>query len=929
MEDYRRTLNLLNTPFPMKADLPRREPDMLSFWEKMGLYRRFLERNQGRPTFILHDGPPYSNGHIHLGTALNKVLKDIVVKFKGMTGWMTPMVPGWDNHGMPIENEIIREFREKKMPLERFAVRKRCREFAAEWVGVQRSEFKRLGAIGEWENPYLTMSAEYESKILETFAELVDRGYIYRSPRPVHWCITCRTSLANIEIEYKDKTSYSLWIRFPLVDDPRSLFVGLPKARVFAMVWTTTPWTIPGNLAITAHPGFAYVVVKEGNDYYLLGQDLLEAVRQELGLVEAKVIKQLAGKDLDGLVFRHPIFDRASKILLGNFVTGDTGTGLVHTAPGHGHDDFEIGRANKLPVLCPVDEGGHFTNEAGEFAGLSLEAGDQAVMDALKREGNLLKRATVEHSYPFCWRCHNPLVFRTTLQWYMNIDYEGHRRKELEAIEKLKWYPARSLDRIRGFITTQPDWCLSRQRFWGVGIPAFYCRKCGEAMLSGDVIRRVARMVKEHHADVWYDDEKMSGLTQGLQCSKCGGTELVREKDILDVWFDSACSNLVVLEGRPDHHWPAELYLEGSDQHRGWFSLSMTVAMGARQAPPYRGVVTHGFVVDKNGLAMHKSLGNFIAPSEVTDKFGADVLRLWAVSSEYYDDVRVGDEIMDRVVEAYRKIRNTLRFLLANTSDFDYAKDRVGDEEIRFVDRYIRSRLQRTIAQVRTHYENFEFHKVYHLLYNFCVVDLSSMYFDILKDRLYTWPPRSPGRRAAQTVLAELVEALVMMLAPILSFTTEEAYQLMPGRKQESVFLNDMPSSKADRQDDVLEKDIEELLSVREFVLKRLEVERQAKTIGSGLEARVLIVALSETTRDLVAKYMSELPAFFIVSQVEITSRDALGPAAIFDEKLRLGVDCRTALGSKCRRCWIYSPDVGQTKAHPELCGKCVSALEV
>lgn len=580
-------------------------------------------------------------------------------------------------------------------------------------------------------------------------------------------------------------------------------------------------------------------------------------------------------------------------------------------------------------MLCPVDEGGRFTDEALEFAGLDLKAGDLAVMEALRREGTLLKQDTIEHAYPFCWRCHNPLIFRTTLQWYMNIDLNDHRVKELAAIgERVRWIPERSYDRIKGFIQAQPDWCLSRQRFWGVGIPAFYCSKCGEALLTAENVRRVASLVKELSAEVWYDDDKIKESFRDLKCPRCSGTDLTKEKDILDVWFDSSCSSFAVLESRLQHRWPVDLYLEGSDQHRGWFSLSLTVAMGARQTPPYRAVITHGFVLDKNGLAMHKHLGNVISPQEVVDRIGADVLRLWVASSEYFDDVRCSDEILERVVEAYRKIRNTIRFLLTNASDFDYEADRVADGGLLPIDRYIRSRLQKVIGDVTAYYEAYEFHRVYHLIYQFCVVELSSMYLDILKDRLYTWSKNSTGRRAAQTVLYELLEALLVMISPVLSFTAEEAYQALPRHKKDSIFLENFPRPIPDRTNKQLETEFESMINARELVLKRLEMERQTKTIGSGLEAKVLLSPGSEHWESLFKKYNGQLAHFFIVSQVEVVPRASLGPNAIFDDVLKLGVDFKPADGDKCRRCWIYSTDVGKDSSYPDLCNKCISALE-
>ncbi|MEO0225895.1 MAG: class I tRNA ligase family protein, partial [candidate division WOR-3 bacterium] len=562
------------------------------------------------------------------------------------------------------------------------------------------------------------------------------------------------------------------------------------------------------------------------------------------------------------------------------------------------------------------------------FAGLDLKSGDLAVMDTLRREKNLLKQDTIEHSYPFCWRCRNPLIFRTTLQWYMKIDHNDDRQRKLTALEKVRWFPERSLDRMRAFVTAQPDWCLSRQRFWGVGIPVFYCKKCGEAILSAPVIRKVAQLVNESSAEVWYDDEKMGMVFKNLTCPECGASDLIREKDILDVWFDSSCSNLVVLESRADHNWPADLYLEGSDQHRGWFSLSLTVAMARRGEPPFKAVITHGFVLDKDGMAMHKSLGNAISPQDIVDRYGADVLRLWVASSEYFDDVRCGDEILERVVEAYRKIRNTIRFLLINTADFNYQSDRVGDQEIKFIDRYIRSRLQKVIEEALKGYNDYEFHRVFHLLYQFCVVELSAVYFDILKDRLYTWPKRSIGRRAAQTVLYEILESLVLLLAPILSFTAEEAYQAMSGDKAESVFLNQMPRPSAGLRDEDLEMEFEQLFRVRALVMRRLEIDRQAKNIGSSLEAKVLMAIEDERTRSLVDKYLENLPAFFIVSGIDLVEKEKLSAGSLYDNDIKLGVDIKRAEGSKCRRCWIYSTEVGENDTYPDLCTKCVNALE-
>jgi isoleucyl-tRNA synthetase len=917
--DYSRTLNLPKTDFPMRADLAKREPDFQRFWEEIDLYRRSLEKEAPKGTFILHDGPPYSNGDIHMGHALNKILKDIIVKFKTMDGYRSPYVPGWDNHGMPIENNVAQEFRKKKLRPSRLELRRRCREYAAQWVETQRKEFRRLGVRGDWDNPYLTMAPEFEATIVAVFGDLARAGYIYRGLKPIHWCPTDETALAEAEIEYEEKTSPSIYVRFPLVDDPNNIFQR-PGDRNFTIIWTTTPWTIPANLAVAVHPDFDYVLVDAGEERYLLAQGLLEATMKAIGVTEYQVVATYRGAELMGLVFRHPIFERPSPVVTAEYVTLDAGTGVVHTAPGHGREDFMTGQKFGLPILNPVDPSGHFTEEAGPFAGMDLKTGDRAVIDRLGEEGALLAEETVRHSYPHCWRCHGPLIFRATVQWFMDIDHNEHRRRCLEAINEVRWYPPESIHRITSMVANRPDWCLSRQRSWGVGIPVFYCAGCEKEILTDEALAAVHRLVREQGSDAWFELEAAAILPAGFRCPHCGAAEFTKETDILDVWFDSGSTCRGVLEERPELRFPADVYLEGSDQHRGWFNSSLMIGVGTRGQAPYRAVVTNGWMLDANGRAMHKSWGNAISPMEVVNKYGADILRLWVASTDYFQDVRLGEEILKRVTDAYRRIRNTFRYMLSNLYDFDPAAHTVPYGELPEIDRWALHQLAELTDRCREGYEAYEFHRVYHAVHNFCAVEMSAFYLDVLKDRLYTFTAESPGRRAAQTVLFALAESLARLLAPVLSHTCEEVWRFLPAAGEErpaSVQLAPFPEADPAWRDEALATRWSEILAVRDEVNRALEDAKQAGAVEKPLNARVTVAAPGPLHARL-SSMGDQLANVFIVSQAELKMNGADGAVHVTVEP---------APGDRCDRCWLVLPTVGSDAEHPTLCHRCVPAV--
>ncbi|MCX8118096.1 MAG: isoleucine--tRNA ligase [Desulfobacterota bacterium] len=913
--NYRETLNLPKTDFPMKANLSKREPEILKMWESREIYRKMVDQSRGREKYVLHDGPPYANGNIHIGTALNKILKDIIVKSKFMAGYHSPYVPGWDCHGLPVEHEVEKALGKKKAELSTVEIRRRCREYASKFVNIQREEFKRLGVFGSWEDPYLTMDFRYQATIVREFGKFLLNGSVYKGKKPVHWCPTCKTALAEAEVKYEDHRSPSIYVKFRMISPLPTLEEGKGKA-VSVVIWTTTPWTIPANLAIALHPDFTYVAVDVGKEVYLLAEGLLQSVMEKFGIDSYRVLAKFSGRELEGLKTRHPLYDRESVIVLAPYVTLDVGTGCVHTAPGHGQEDYETGIEYGLEIYSPVDDDGRFTAEVPFFAGQFVFDANPAVNQKLAEVGALLKEEEMVHSYPHCWRTNDPIIFRATEQWFISMDKTGLRRHALQAINGVKWIPHWGRDRIYGMVENRPDWCVSRQRAWGIPITVFYCSACKEPLANEETIDHVARLFEERGADVWFEEEPARLLPEGTRCPRCGEKAFVKETDILDVWFDSGVSWAAVLEPRKDLEFPASLYLEGSDQHRGWFHSSLLTAVGTRKRAPYAAVLTHGFVVDGEGKKMSKSAGNVIAPEEVINRLGADVLRLWVSAEDYRDDIKISEEILKRLADAYFRIRNTFRFLLGNLYDFDPERDRVAYRELHEIDRWALHRLQKLILRVREAYERFEFHVVYHSVQNFCAVEMSSTYFDILKDRLYTFPSRSAGRRAAQTALYEILSGLARLMAPILSFTSEEVWQHLPGGKPESVHLTSFPEVRQEYLDEALNERWDRIWELRSEVTKALEEARKERKIGLSLDAQVHLY-LPEKDYEFFKSLAHDLKTVFIVSSVTLHR----------EEKERR-VEVHRAEGEKCERCWNYDVSVGKDPQYTTACARCVEALK-
>ncbi|MCR4399779.1 MAG: isoleucine--tRNA ligase [Syntrophomonadaceae bacterium] len=905
----------------MRANLPAREPEILEFWRELDIYRRVADKNRGREKFVLHDGPPYANGHIHLGHTLNKVLKDIIVRYHSMTGFDAPYVPGWDTHGLPIEQQAIKEMGLDRHRTDVLEFRRHCKEYALRYVDIQREEFKRLGVRGDWENPYLTLDPGFEAVQIGVFGEMARKGYIYKGLKPVYWCADCETALAEAEIEYGDKTSPSIYVKFPLRDS-RGLF---PEEGVAVVIWTTTPWTLPANTGISVHPDFEYVLVETGGERFVVAKGLLERVAAEVGWKDYQVLQTFPGSALERAVCRHPFVERDSLLVCGEHVTLEQGTGCVHTAPGHGEEDFAVGRRYDLPVISPLDDRGVFTAEGGRFAGMFCYDANPAIIAHLQELGMLLHSSSLVHQYPHCWRCKNPIVYRATEQWFASID--GFREAALAAIDTVRWIPAWGRDRIYNMVRDRGDWCISRQRTWGVPIPIFYCLSCGEYVIDETTIAHLQGLFAEEGSDVWFAREAAELLPAGYRCPHCGGEGFRKETDIMDVWFDSGSSHKAVLETRPDLRWPADMYLEGSDQHRGWFNSSLSTAVAVTGQAPYRIVLTHGFLVDEQGRKMSKSLGNVVDPLAIIEQMGADILRLWVSSADYRTDVAASDNIMKQAAEAYRKIRNTCRFVLGNLADFDPARDRVAFAELPELDRWALLRLHRLIERVSRAFNEYEFHVVYHSIHNFCAVDMSAVYFDIIKDRLYTSAAADPRRRAAQTVLYEVIHALVRMLAPILAFTSEEVWQhLRREGEVPSVQLTDWPVASEECLDTSLETRWEQVLRAREVVAKALELARQQKRVGHSLGAAVTLYG-DEKWRALLES-LQDREQVFIVSRVEVAAlEEAPGEAVGLEASPGLRVAVHPAPGEKCERCWVVSPTVGQEAGHPTLCQRCVEVV--
>jgi len=923
--DYGKTLNLPKTDFPMRANLPEREPGILKFWDEIGIYRLVAQKNAGRPKFILHDGPPYANGHIHLGHTLNKVLKDIVVKYHTMAGYDSPYVPGWDTHGLPIEQQAIKALGINRHSIDPVEFRTKCKEYALKFVDIQREEFKRLGVRGDWENPYLTLMPHFEAAQIGVFGEMAKRGYIYKGLKPVYWCAGCETALAEAEVEYGEKHSPSIHVRFPVTDGKGIL----PGSDTYLVIWTTTPWTLMANVAICLHPDFDYVLARFSGERYVVAKDLLGQFSEAAGLSSPEIVKEFKGKDLEGVVCRHPFIDRQSLVILGDHVTLEAGTGCVHTAPGHGQEDFVAGRQYDLPVISPVNGRGFFTDEAGEFAGQKITEANKGIIEKLAAAGDLLAKGTVLHQYPHCWRCKQPVFFRATEQWFASI--EGFRQATLDQIRQVRWIPAWGEDRIHNMVANRGDWCISRQRTWGVPIPIFYCAGCGKEIINDRTISHLQGLFREHGSDVWFAREAAGLVPPGLKCEACGADGFTKETDIMDVWFDSGSSHLGVLSQPdiwPDLRWPADLYLEGSDQHRGWFNSSISTSVAVTGQAPYRAVLTHGFVVDEQGRKMSKSLGNVVDPLKVISQMGADILRLWVSSADYRGDLAVSQSILKQMTESYRKIRNTARFLVSNLYDYNPDTDRLEYGELAEIDRWALLRLQKLVDRVLAGYRDYEYHVVYHAVHNFCVVDMSALYLDIIKDRLYTAPPASKARRSAQTVLYEVLNSLVRLISPVLAFTSEEIWRYVPqkGDKPVSVQLCDLPEVNEDLLDPALEKKWEHLLEIRAVATRALEAARQGKLIGNSLEA-VTDLYVSAEVYQFLAPLRDDLATLFIVSGVVI-NRGQAPEGAVSDAAVPgFAVVVRRAPGEKCQRCWNYHEGVGGDRDHPALCPRCAEVV--
>ena len=917
--DYNSTMNLPKTDFPMRGNLPQKEPEMIKRWQDQKLYQKLMEKNEGLPLYVLHDGPPYANGDIHMGTALNKVLKDIIIKYKNMSGYKAPYIPGWDTHGLPIELKAM-----KKVGVENINsaldLRKVCKEFALHYVDVQRNEFIRLGSIGDYEHPYLTLQPKHEAEQIRIFGEMAKKDFIYKGLKPVYWCPECKTALAEAEIEYAEDPCNSIYVKFKVEDDGGKLAaLNTELDKTYFVIWTTTTWTLPGNLAICLGPEYEYVAVHANGEYYIMAKELVESAMKAAKITEYTVSEaSLKGKELEYIKYRHPFIDRVSPIIVGDHVTLESGTGCVHTAPGHGVEDFEVcvNHYPEIPIIVPVDGDGKLTEEAGEFCGLTTNDANKAILTKLTELNALFAVEKIIHQYPHCWRCKSPIIFRATEQWFCSID--GFKEDACKAIDTVQWIPEWGGDRIKGMVMDRSDWCISRQRTWGVPIPIFYCKHCGKPIINEDSINAIANLYEKEGSDAWYKYEANEILPEGFKC-ECGCTEFTKEMDIMDVWFDSGVSHAAVCNEEHGLRWPADLYLEGADQYRGWFQSSLLTSVAAKGCAPYKSVCTHGWVVDGEGKAMHKSLGNGMSPDEVTEKFGADILRTWVASSDYHADIRISQDILKQLSDAYRKIRNTARFILSNLGDFNPDTDSVSVEKLDGIDKWAMARMDEIIEKCKAAYDKFDFHIVYSTMRDFCTIDLSNFYLDILKDRLYVEKADSESRRAAQTVIYNILRTMTLYLAPVISFTAEEIWGYMPRSEKddaESVFFNKLPEKSGVSADEEFMEKWEKIDELRDIVNKALEEARGQKLIGKSLEAKVTLNC-GRDWYDFAKSVENDLVSAFIVSAVDVEKSEFDG----------VNVKVEVAPGEKCERCWTHSDTVGKCAEHTTLCARCAEIV--
>ena len=926
--DYNKTLNLPKTDFPMRASLPQREPEFLKKWNENDQYKKLMDYNEGKPLFVLHDGPPYANGDIHIGHALNKTLKDFIVRYKNMTGFKSPFVPGWDTHGLPTELAARKKAGiTAESNISDLELRKICRDTALGYVNLQRESFKRMGIIAEWDNPYITLKKEFEQEQIKVFANMASKGYIYKGLKPVYWCSDCNTALAEAEIEYAEDPCHSIYVKFKVTEDFGKLTaLGAELDKTYFVIWTTTTWTLPANVAICVGPNYEYSILKANGEYYVMATDLAPVAMADAGITDYETVGIVRGDELEYMKTAHPFIDRTSLVIVGDHVTLESGTGCVHTAPGHGVDDFIVCKKYpEIPIVVPVDNKGVLTEEAGQFAGLTTEEANKPIAEYLDKIGALFALKKIKHQYPHCWRCHKPVIFRATSQWFCSVD--DFKDAAVKAAEDVKWYPEWGKDRLQSMVLERADWCISRQRKWGVPIPVVYCKDCGKEIIDDGVMQKVSDIFGKEGSDAWYAHDAEYFLPEGFKCPHCGKSNgFEKESDIMDVWFDSGSSHAAVCRKRPYLKWPADVYLEGADQYRGWFQSSLLTSVAAGDGAPYKQIITHGWTVDGEGRKMSKSLGNGIAPQEIISKYGADILRLWVASADYHADIRISPEILKQISDNYRKLRNTARYCLGNLYDFDPDKDMVSNDELEELDKYALMKLDEVIAIARKGYDEYEYHTTAHALHNFCVVDMSNFYFDVLKDRLYTTAPDSKSRRAAQTVLYKVLDALTLILTPILAFTCDEIWTAMKhdkSRNPEGPLFNSIPTADYIETDESFIAKWDRIHEIRTDVQKALELARNEKVIGKPLEAKVTLYADGELA-DFLKSELKSLPEIFITSAVEIAD----GEGEFKGDVKGLSITVNKADGEKCERCWKFSDTVGQDSEHPTLCAHCAETMK-